>query len=536
MFFTYLRRELRGRSRQTAIVAIGMALAIALVILVNSVSTGVKNAQSEVLQSVYGVGTDITVTQPETAPGSGQGGPQSFAFGKGDGSTSGTTQTVSSSRVTVTRGTGVLPSSDLATVTGTTGVKDATGVLSLENIKFNGQIQSTAVQGIPSTSSGQGQGGQGDQGGQGQGGQGGQGFSGFTGGGPSGGSFNVDRFSVLGIDPAASTIGPMTTVSLSDGRLLTADDANANVAVLDSGYATDASLSVGGTINIGGTDFTIVGIVSSTSTSGSSASNVYIPLAVAQTLSGETDSYTSIYVQADSSNDISAVKASLSSSLSGATINTQEDLASSVSGSLATASGLITSLGFWLSLAVLIAAFLIATLFTISGVGRRTREFGTLKAIGWRNGRITAQVAGESLVQGIIGGVIGLVVGVSAVLIVNAAGITLSGSTTSSNFPGFPGRNQGGQAMQMGSGAMPTASAVANSTGAGSTAVSTAAAAARKAMNAASEHAVTLHATLTPSVIALAIGLAILGGLVAGAFGGWRASRLRPAEALRSVA
>lgn len=47
---------------------------------------------------------------------------------------------------------------------------------------------------------------------------------------------------------------------------------------------------------------------------------------------------------------------------------------------------------------------------------------------------------------------------------------------------------------------------------------------------------VALHAALTPSVIALAIGLAILGGLLAGAAGGWRASRLRPAEALRSVA
>ena len=31
------------------------------------------------------------------------------------------------------------------------------------------------------------------------------------------------------------------------------------------------------------------------------------------------------------------------------------------------------------------------------------------------------------------------------------------------------------------------------------------------------------------------VGLAIAGGLIAGAFGGWRAARLSPAEALRSV-
>jgi putative ABC transport system permease protein len=45
-----------------------------------------------------------------------------------------------------------------------------------------------------------------------------------------------------------------------------------------------------------------------------------------------------------------------------------------------------------------------------------------------------------------------------------------------------------------------------------------------------------LNAPVTISVVAIAIGLAVLGGLLAGAIGGWRASRLRPAEALRSVA
>ena len=34
MFFTYLRRELTGRRRQAAIITIGMALAIALVMIV----------------------------------------------------------------------------------------------------------------------------------------------------------------------------------------------------------------------------------------------------------------------------------------------------------------------------------------------------------------------------------------------------------------------------------------------------------------------------------------------------------------------
>ena len=48
-------------------------------------------------------------------------------------------------------------------------------------------------------------------------------------------------------------------------------------------------------------------------------------------------------------------------------------------------------------------------LFTISGISRRTRELGTLKAIGWSNSRVVGQVAGESVVQALIGGAAGAV-------------------------------------------------------------------------------------------------------------------------------
>ena len=69
MYWTYLRRELSGRKKQTAIVAIGLAIAIALVIIVNSLSAGIRDAQAQALESVYGVGTDLTVTGAQTEPG-----------------------------------------------------------------------------------------------------------------------------------------------------------------------------------------------------------------------------------------------------------------------------------------------------------------------------------------------------------------------------------------------------------------------------------------------------------------------------------
>jgi ABC-type antimicrobial peptide transport system permease subunit len=48
--------------------------------------------------------------------------------------------------------------------------------------------------------------------------------------------------------------------------------------------------------------------------------------------------------------------------------------------------------------------------------------------------------------------------------------------------------------------------------------------------------AVHLTAPVTIGVIAAAVVLAIAAGLIAGAFGGWRAARLRPAAALARTA
>ena len=49
---------------------------------------------------------------------------------------------------------------------------------------------------------------------------------------------------------------------------------------------------------------------------------------------------------------------------------------------------------------MLITAFGLASLLTMTAVARRVREFGTLKALGWLSRRIVGQVMGESIVIG----------------------------------------------------------------------------------------------------------------------------------------
>src|ERR1700739_4931655 len=71
-FFTYLFRELQRRRRQALLTALGLAVGAGLVLTVIAASAGVQTARAAVLQSLYGVGTDVTVTQaqPPLNPGS----------------------------------------------------------------------------------------------------------------------------------------------------------------------------------------------------------------------------------------------------------------------------------------------------------------------------------------------------------------------------------------------------------------------------------------------------------------------------------
>jgi ABC-type antimicrobial peptide transport system permease subunit len=492
MYWTYLRRELSGRKKQTIIVATGMAIAIALVIVVNALSTGVRDAQAQALESVYGVGTDLTVTGAQVEPGEGGGrGPQ-FDFGEDDGADTGDdgTTTLSQSRLMTDFLRGTLDAATLDTVGSVDGVASVSGALSLTNTTFDGELPSPPSEDDTTQRVQPGDGG--ESGG---------------GGGFGGGSFDIESFTVLGIDPADTAVGPLSSARVSNGRALAASDAGADVAVLDASYASSAEVGVGDTIDVGGSEFTVVGLVTSTSSTADTAANVYIPLDVAQELSGAGDVVSTVYVQAESADAISSVQAALEDVLPDATVSSQSELASTVSSSLSSASTLLTSLGTWLSVIVLVVATALAILLTISGISRRTRELGTLKAIGWSNRRVVGQVAGESVVQAFIGGVAGVLLGLVGVWIVNLVEPTVSASasTSAGDMTGRAGMPVGGP----GAFGTSTAQVVGD---------------------------VVLHAPLSLWFIIAALLLAVAGGLVAGAFGGWRAARLSPAEALRAIA
>ncbi len=506
MFFTYLRRELRRRMRQTVFISVGLALGIGLVITVTAASSGVKAAQGTVLQNLYGVGTAATVTKAPTAGSFFGGGGRNFNFKPGE--------TVKVDTLTATRSLGTLDDSAVTTISKLNGVAGASGTLTAN------AVDTTIT--IPDFSGGGGGGG-----GGGRGGGGGGGGGGFR--GPGG--FNAgNAVTVDGVDLSsnAQALGPLSNGTLSSGRTLKSSDASADVAVVDTSYAKSASLKVGSDVTLASTKFTVVGIVSEPASD--SSADVYIPLARAQALSSMAGKVNTIYVAADSSSDIAAVQKEISKAVPGSTVTTSADLASEVTGSLASASSLANNLGKWLAIAVLIAAFLLASLLTMSAVSRRVREFGTLKALGWRSRRVIGQVMGESIALGIVGGALGIGLGFAGAEIVKKVSKPLTasvGPTTGSATPGGA-RAFGGGGFGGGAGGGGFGGGGGGGFGGGGTS---------RFRTAAAAHATTVHLTapVTLNIIILAVVLAVAGGLIAGMLGGWRAARLRPAAALARV-
>ncbi|HUN32503.1 MAG TPA: ABC transporter permease [Trebonia sp.] len=470
-FLTYLIRELRRRSRQAIFIALGLAVGVGLVITVTAASAGVRNAQAGVLKGLYGVGTDLTVTAKPPAPPS-------------NSSSSGNSGT--GTRISLGMGPG---GAQICTNGQCKSLKNGytLDTLAPENHPPMSATSVAKVRGLHGVAA------------------------------AAGGLLLTDNqvtisqnpspptsFTVDGTDLSQPKLGPLSNAALSKGRMFTSADASKDVAVVDSGYATSNKLKVGKTVKVGGVTFTIIGLV--TQPQGSNPADIYIPLARAQAVGTNgpdgkalKNDVNTIYVTAASASDISAVQAAIAKALPSSDVTSASSLASEVTGSLTSTAKLANDLGKWLSVLVLIAAFALAVLLTMAAVSRRVSEFGTLKAMGWRGRRIIVQVMGESAVVGLLGAALGVGFGFAGAAIINKIAPKLTAILTVAT----------GQRIATPSGVMnPTSS---------------------------STISVPMVATVSATVILIAVLLALAGGLLAGSFASWRISRLRPAAAIGKV-
>ena len=549
-YLRYLRAELVRRKGRTILTMLGLALGVGLVIAIASLSSGLERAQKATLDPLAGIGTDLTVTRSASE--------SEASFGPGGGNR----EFVEANQSAITDlsklgkpGTRFvhdffLPGAQLtfsqSTATEIAGLDDVAAVssgLMLQAVHQEGKVPEivTRVQTggdridvrrqitppteaelktiqacIENQGGGEGGGGLSPRG---------QGDPGAVRGviiGPNGGAFakclpkrmqefratittpretleqvvdppqtdiQSESYAIAGAQTNTPEMGIVTRAQVTKGRFLSAG----REALVSAAHAARNSLKVGSTLNLNGTKFKVVGLVQPPL--GGQGADVYLPLAQLQKLAGQEGLVNVVLVRAADSSSVAGAEESITAAYSEAQVANSKQVADRISGSLVDAADLSRNLGLVLSIVAAAAAFLLAALLALSSVGKRVRELGTLKALGWTQGKVVRQVAGESLAQGILGGVAGIALGVIVIALINAFGPTLEASSTTGGFSVF-GVEQAAE----------TAS-----------------------------RTVSLTAPAEASILLAGFGLALLGGLLAGATGALRAARLRPADALRAV-
>ncbi len=569
-FFSYLRSELVRRKSRTILTVLGLAVGVSLVIAVSSLSRGLDQAQAKALNPLSSIGTDLTVTlAPQTQDASQGGGPGGGGFGGGGREVIQANQSVITDLSKLGKpgdqfvhdfflpGTQLtFPETTASQIAKVDGVASVSSGLVLAAVHQSGtvpkivakikaggqQIQvdrqiarptaaefaamQTCLQKAGITFGG-GQGGQGGPPAAGGGGLGGGG-GGARGGGDRS-AFNkclparLQRFratittpqqtlqqvvnppqtniksatyTIAGVDAKTPDIGVVTASLVSSGRFIAASGgAGAHEALLSSTYASRESLKVGSKLDLNGTVFTVVGLVRPPL--GGQTADVYISLPQLQVLASQKGSVNVLLVRAENGASVGDVQQQIETLYPRAQVASAKQVADSISGSLVDAASLSKRLGTALAVLAAVAAFLLAVLLTLASVGKRVRELGTLKALGWTQWLVVRQVMGESLAQGILGGAVGVVLGIAVTAAIGAFGPTLTASSSTGGGDGFFGLGQ------------VTARTVSDQ--------------------------VALTAPLAIGVLITGFLLAVVGGLLAGGAGAYRASRLRPADALRQV-
>jgi putative ABC transport system permease protein len=561
-YLSYIRSELLRRKARTILTLLGLAIGVALVIVISSLSRGVDHAQNQALNPLSSIGTDLTVTlAPQTGGGGGfGGGGGGFGGGGGDGQVIQANSSVLTDLSKLGKpgqkfdhtfllpGTQLtFPQSQAKQIAAMAGVTAVSSGLVLSAVHQSGTVPKivaklkTGGQRLTITGRVRFQFSQAEQdkvracieklqasgklpappanGGGGSLGGGGRG-GGFDRGAfaqclpsqfrnfrrtvttpqqlvqqvvnPPQTNIKSTTYSIAGVDPSQPNIGLVTPSLLSKGRFLTS---NGEALVADS-YAASNGLKLGSKLDINGTGFSVVGLVKPPL--GGQTADVYLPLTQLQTLANQKSLTNVVLVRASSGTSVGAVQKAIEAKFPNAQVASAKQVADQISGSLVDASSLSHRLGIALAALAAFAAFLLAALLTLASVGKRVRELGTLKALGWTQRQVVRQVVGESLAQGIAGGVLGVVLGVAVAAAIGAFAPTLIATSST-----------GGSASDaFGFGALSARTVT--------------------------DH-VALTAPIAASVLLIGFGLALAGGLLAGGAGALRAARLRPADALRTV-
>ncbi|MFC4425691.1 ABC transporter permease [Deinococcus navajonensis] len=236
------------------------------------------------------------------------------------------------------------------------------------------------------------------------------------------GGFDPSQSAVLyGLpaDPGVRAVFPR--VVAGQGRLLTAADEGQGVVVIGAKAAQNLNLRLGSKLNLNRrSSVRVIGVLRPES--GLVDSFMFLPLATLQQAEGAENRLSLVAVKLREPARAREVAGDLSRRLK-LEAQTQGDFLSFMERALR----ISDAVRFGISMIALIVGGLAVANTVMMGVFERTREFGTLRAIGARPAFVRALVLTESLLLSLAGGLGGVLLGLGGIATVNAYTQQLAG-------------------------------------------------------------------------------------------------------------
>jgi putative ABC transport system permease protein len=319
------------------------------------------------------------------------------------------------------------------------------------------------------------------------------------------GDFTVSRplYTITGASLNSSLIDNYSVLptEITSGRNL--HEADTGVVLVNSNLSSYLGIGVDDQIEIYEESFTVVGIFESTSQGRFETRTAYMNISDAQRITGNTGNLSRFDVYAENASDVDGIADVIEATYTDLYVTTYKDrltnlermqemytetltrAQSTIAQTQATATEVII---------VAVAATSLIVLFVmLYTVRERTKEIGTLKALGFSNWNVMSQFMLEGILISIVAGAVGIAIGsVAAPMLTSILLPRISIFGTQGSPRSFPGvMNLGATVSQ----------------------------------------AVTV--TLDPQWMLLAFGVAVLLGALGSLYPAWRASRTSPMEALK---
>jgi putative ABC transport system permease protein len=284
-----------------------------------------------------------------------------------------------------------------------------------------------------------------------------------------------------------------------EGRTLVAGDSG--VVLLSVNNTDYFGVGVNDQVTILGSDFTVVGVYSTTVTQ--EMDYLYMSLPEAQTITELEGEVSRIDVYAENEEAVDTVADEISSMYPEFYVTTAESRLERITSMAEMQVNLVenaeanlaeTQSVAYMEIGIAVVATSLIVLFTmLYTVRERTQEIGVLKAIGFSNGNIMSQFVLEGMTLSILAGLVGVAIGVVAAPMMTQLLLTGFSASNSGSQQGFTGRAIGIPGLTV----------------------------------------ETSIATPTVELLLIVFAGAVLLGIIGSLYPAWRASKTSPMEALR---